>query len=136
MISMAEQKKAATKHILIVEDSEDDALMLSQVVQNILKHEAKVVTDGRAALVEALKQHYDLIMMDMRLPGLTGDRVVEALRRMDEYKDTPILMITAYDHAVVRKASLQAGSNIYLTKPVDIDVLVDVVSLYLSRFHG
>lgn len=126
-------KNKENRHILIIEDSKDDAVLFSHVIRNVLKLNATIVHDGRQALTVAGQDHFDLILVDMNLPGLTGNLVTTELRRMESYTTTPIIAITAYDHAAVRQSSLNAGCDIFLTKPVDVDTLAEIVQLYLLR---
>lgn len=126
------ENKTKIKHVLIVEDTEDDALMMSHVIEELLHLKATVVNDGYQAIKAATQQHFDLILVDMHIPRLTGNQVAHVIRRMEQYKHIPIIAITAYDHAEMRKASLGSGCDIYLTKPVDIDTLVEIVQLYLK----
>lgn len=117
--------------ILLVEDDDDDCQMMSQVVQNIMKHEVIIARDGLEAIRLAGDETFDLVLLDLILPNLQGWDVAETLRQMETYRRVPIIAVTAYDTADTRRRSLESGCNEFLTKPIDIDSFVTVVSEYL-----
>jgi CheY-like chemotaxis protein len=120
-------------HVLIVDDNGDDRWSLSQVVNRLLHHAVTEAVDGVEAIRLAHDGAYDLILIDMNMPRLQGPEVVKTLRAMTEYSKTPIIAVTAYDLPEARSASLQSGCNNYLTKPINVDELVDLISGYLGQ---
>ena len=106
--------------ILIVEDEEK----IARFVELELTHEGyevDKVTDGREATERALEQNYDLILLDVMLPGLNG---LEVLRRIRKVKSTPVIMLTARDAVMDKVAGLDAGADDYITKPFAIEELL------------
>ena len=106
--------------ILVVEDEEK----LARFVELELVHEGYQVTksfDGREALAEALKNEYDLILLDIMLPGLNG---LEVLRRLQKEKATPVILLTARDAVMAKVSGLDAGAVDYITKPFAIEELL------------
>ena len=104
------------ERILIVED--DEALNLGLKI--ILEKESYTVGQvytGDAGLREAQSGTYDLILLDLNLPGMDGMAVLERLRR--EYPDLPVIIMTARTAVDERVAGLDAGANDYVTKPFD-----------------
>jgi CheY-like chemotaxis protein len=81
----------------------------------------------------AERGNYNLVLLDLHLPTIQGRDVAMALRGMEQYRNVPIVALTAYDQADIRRLSLQSGCNLYLTKPVDPQALIDVLSTYLPR---
>ena len=128
-MNMSQQKK----HVLIVEDNVDDQVLMSQIIEKVMHHTCTIAKDGFEALNIATKKNIDLILLDLRLPKLYGWNVAQLLRQNDEYKDIPIIAVTAYDHPKTRQDALSFGCDIYITKPIDIDSLVTVLSMYLPR---
>jgi len=117
--------------ILLVEDEDDDLVMLTQLIQSVLHQDVAVARDGLEAIRMAQSGHFDLVLLDLRLPNLQGFDVAEALRQMEAYRYVPIIALTAYDLADTRERCLAAGCNEYLTKPINIDRFVQLLSDYL-----
>ena len=106
-----------SSRILIIEDEEN----LARFVDLELKHEGydtQVELDGRAGLDAALKDDYDLILLDLMLPELNG---IEVARRVREIKDTPIIIMTARDSVIDRVSGLDHGADDYIVKPFAIE---------------
>lgn len=114
--------------ILIVEDEEK----LARFTELELLHENYEVGkayDGRTALEEALKNDYDLILLDIMLPGLNG---MEVLRRLRQEKNTPVILLTARDSVMDKVAGLDAGAVDYITKPFAIEELLARIRVALK----
>ncbi|MEG1478516.1 MAG: response regulator transcription factor [Clostridiales bacterium] len=106
--------------ILIVEDEEN----IARFVELELKYEGYEVEkayDGRVGF-EMIKEHdYDLILLDIMLPTLNG---MEILRRMRQFSQTPVIMVTARDTVVDKVSGLDGGADDYITKPFAIEELL------------
>ena len=115
--------------ILIVEDEEK----IARFVTLELEHEGYQVehaADGRTAVDLALERDYDLILLDVLLPQLSG---MEVLRRVRKHKDVPVIMVTARDAVMDKVAGLDAGADDYLTKPFAIEELFARIRVALKR---
>ena len=114
--------------ILVVEDEEK----LARFVELELKHEGydvKTEGSGRAALAEALRDDYDLILLDIMLPELNG---LEVLRRLSKEKSTPVILLTARDAVMDKVSGLDAGAVDYITKPFAIEELLARIRVALK----
>jgi two-component system, NtrC family, response regulator HydG len=124
---------ALPARLLIVDD--DHAFRVSTAA--LLRqegHEVEAVGDGAEA-VEALRQRrFDLMLLDLRLPGLDGLQIVEALRLWGEA--IPILMISGFGTVDAAVRALHHGADDFLTKPVEPDVLATRVAELLERRPG
>lgn len=117
--------------ILIVEDEEK----LARFLELELVHEgygAEKAGNGPAALEMALKNSYDLILLDIMLPGFSG---MEVLRRLRQEKDTPVILLTARDSVMDKVAGLDAGAVDYITKPFAIEELLARIRVSL-KYRG
>jgi len=92
-----------------------------------------VVHDGADALAQAQAEQFDLIVLDIMLPGLNGYRVCRALRDADDW--TPILMLTAKSGEYDEAEGLETGADDFLTKPFSMVVLQARVRALLRRPH-
>lgn len=101
-------------HVLLVEDE----ARLASAVRRVLEEEGHVVdwvADGADALTQALTEEYDIVVLDVMLPGLDGCEVARRLRA--KANTVPILMLTARDSVQDRVRGLDAGADDYLVKP-------------------
>ena len=114
--------------ILIVEDEEKLARFTELELQHE-NYEVRKAFEGRAALEEALKNDYDLILLDIMLPGLSG---MEVLRRLRQEKNTPVILLTARDSVMDKVAGLDAGAVDYITKPFAIEELLARIRVALK----
>ena len=94
-------------------------------------YEVAVVDNGQRAATEALKGEYDLILLDLMLPGCGGYDVCRLIR---DRIDVPILMVTARTESVDKIRGLGLGADDYITKPFDPAELVARVKAHLSRY--
>jgi DNA-binding response OmpR family regulator len=117
-------------HILVVEDERRLAQLLRRVLSEE-RHNVDIALDGNEGLDLALSGTYDLIILDLMLPGVEGMEVCRDLRK--EQVDTPVLMLTARGAVEDRVAGLNAGADDYLTKPFAVDELLARVNALLRR---
>jgi two-component system OmpR family response regulator len=119
--------------VLLVEDDP----MIGQAVQSALQdaaYAADRVLNGPAALAAAAAQHYDLILLDLGLPGQDGQDVLQALR--NQGRQAPVLIITARDSLEDRLRGLDAGADDYIVKPFDMAELLARMRAVLRRGNG
>ncbi len=108
------------KKILLIEDE----VKLARFVELELKYEGydiTVVHDGREGLETFLNGDFDMILLDLMLPGLSG---IEICRRIRKNSSVPIIMLTAKDEIMDKVAGLDSGADDYLTKPFAIEELL------------
>ena len=120
------------KHILIVEDERD----LSEVIAfNLQKagYRTSAIFDGRQALDSALTKSFDLIVLDIMLPGMSGTDIAARLRSNPATAHTPIIMVTAKSEEVDQLVGLAVGADDYLTKPFSPKVLLARIEAVLRR---
>jgi len=116
--------------LLLAEDQRDTADLLAKGLREHA-YAVDVVRDGAAALEAAELNDYDLIVLDILLPHVSGLDVCRTLRGQNAH--TPILMLTALDAVGDRVAGLDAGADDYLTKPFAFDELLARVRALLRR---
>jgi DNA-binding response OmpR family regulator len=117
-------------HILVVEDEQRLARLLQRVLTEE-RHAADVAYTGDDGLSLALSGSYDLIILDLMLPGMDGMEICRELRAEDV--PTPILMLTARGEVEDRVAGLNVGADDYLTKPFAMSELLARVNALLRR---
>jgi len=115
--------------ILIVEDEEK----IARFVELELKHEGYAVekaVDGRTGLSLAEKGGYDLILLDIMLPGING---IEILRRIRKESSVPVILLTARDAVMDKVMGLDMGADDYITKPFAIEELLARIRVILRK---
>ena len=117
MASSASAATPANLHLLLVEDDEALAAMLSDELR-ALGHEVAMAGDGREALVAVSNAHYDAVILDRLLPLLDGVSVLERMRA--SRMTTPVIMLTALGRSIEKVEGLEAGADDYVVKPVDV----------------
>lgn len=108
------------QRILVVEDD----IKIARFIELELKHEGfevESVHDGRSGLEKALESSFDLIILDIMLPGLNG---MEVCRRIRLNSEIPIIMLTAKDDTMDKVMGLDFGADDYMTKPFAIEELL------------
>ncbi|MDR3072828.1 MAG: response regulator, partial [Clostridiales Family XIII bacterium] len=115
--------------ILIVEDDEK----LARMVELELAHEGYEVskrTDGFSGLEATESEDFDLVLLDIMLPGLSG---IEVLRRLRKNKSIPVILLTARDEVVDKVMGLDSGADDYITKPFAIEELLARIRVALRK---
>lgn len=116
-------------NILIVEDNHD----YQELLQNFLENAAHVVTtagDGDKAVELARLHSYDLILLDLMLPGVDGFAVCAMIRKIC---DTPVIMLTALDSEACQIRGYELQIDDYITKPVSMTLLLQKIEAVLRR---
>jgi two-component system alkaline phosphatase synthesis response regulator PhoP len=116
--------------ILLVEDEPGLVLTLSDLL-TVEGYEVETATDGPTGLARAAGEQFDLIVLDVMLPGKNGLEVCRELRRQG--RDTPVLMLTAKTQLVDRVVGLKIGADDYVTKPFEAPELLARIEALLRR---
>ncbi len=106
--------------VLYIEDNPQNIELMRRIVGRRDDATLRVETTGRAGLAAALASPPDLLLLDLQLPDLSGDEVLQRLRDDTGCADVPVVVITADASPGVRSRLLAAGADGFLTKPVDV----------------
>lgn len=117
-------------NILVIEDDHDINHLISMNLTD-MQHKVDSYSDGNQGYQQSKNQHYDLIVLDVMLPGKDGLEICRDLRA--EQSTTPILMLTARDSEADRVVGLEMGADDYLTKPFSVRELQARVKAILRR---
>ena len=113
--------------ILLVDDDAKILEVLAEVLED-LGHTVTCRTDGEEVLVEALNEPYDLLVTDIRMPGMDGLELIESLH--SHSRQLPAILVTGHDSDEVAARALEVSAASYLRKPIRVaDMLVVVRSL-------
>jgi DNA-binding response OmpR family regulator len=114
----------------------DDSPTILEMIKSILiagGYEVVTAADGAEALNVAKGETPDLILLDVMLPKLDGYRVCRLLKFDQNYKHIPIIMLTAKSEEQSVATGIRTGANLYLTKPIEPDKLLEAVASELAK---
>src|SRR6516162_2122049 len=117
--------------LLIVDDEEMNREGLARHLQ---RHDYEVTgaRSGREAIELLGKRRFDLVLLDIMMPGMNGLEVLKFLRRVDSLLDLPIIMVTARGESEDIVEALELGANDYLTKPLDFPIVLARIRTQLA----
>ena len=120
------EKDSRDRTILVVEDAEDARYLMRLELERLgyLVIEAE---DGKKAVEMALHDRPDIILMDLALPIMDGFAATEKIRATSGLEGVPIIAVTAHQETDFRAGAKAAGFDAYVTKPIDIDWLSELI---------
>ena len=116
--------------ILLVEDYKHSQIIVTRLLKKNSFEHIVVVENGVEALEKVKEQKFDLILMDMQMPIMNGFEATEKIRELPDYKDTPIIALTAFAMKGDREKCLDAGATDYIPKPIDSQEFIEKVKYY------
>ena len=123
-------------HLLCVEDN----ALNRRVVKHMLDRagvQMSEASDGEAGLAMVEANDYDVILMDLRMPGMDGLSAIRQIRGRDDHKaHAPIIVVTADNAFDIRERCLKAGADDVLLKPVAMQALFDAIGRVLTKGGG
>ena len=122
----------SNQSVLLVEDSE----VVREALRRLLTQAGyRVVTanDGVEGVAAAQREKFDIISTDVMMPNMDGYELTRALRKTEQYRDTPIVMVTSRDERIDRIRGFDAGVDEYITKPHDRHLLVRTIKRLLEE---
>lgn len=108
--------------ILLVEDNQVNQLVASSLLKK-LGHRVDLAENGQRAVEALRQQHYDLVLMDCQMPVMDGYEATRRIRQQPQWRDLPVIAVTANVMAGDRENCLKAGMNDYITKPYNREAL-------------
>jgi len=118
--------------ILAVDDSPTVLEMITQILESA-GYSVLTAIDGAEALDTARAERPDLILLDVMLPKLDGYRVCRLLKFDQNFRDIPIIMLTAKAEDQAMATGIRTGADQYLTKPVEPDTLLSAIATELAE---
>jgi two-component system cell cycle response regulator DivK len=128
---MEDIKESVHQKILVVDDNSDNRELVVKVLKN-RGYEIVEAVDGEDALRKAQDERPGLILMDISLPKMDGYEVIRRLKSQEEYRDIPIVALTAHAMKGDKERAMNAGCIGYIPKPIDIRELPEQIRFYLK----
>ncbi|MEN6605764.1 MAG: ATP-binding protein [Bryobacteraceae bacterium] len=125
-----QSRDSRTWRVLVVEDNP----VAQRVVGHVLSrgfYEYRCVSSGAEAINTAAAEHFDLVLMDLQMPGMDGFEAARRLREIPAYAHTPVIALTANSTDDCRRACEQHGLQGFLSKPVESDQVLDTLARFL-----
>jgi CheY-like chemotaxis protein len=121
------------RRVLIVDDDPRNLFAISSVLES-QGMEVLIAENGQEGIdVLTREPAIELVLMDIMMPGMDGYSTMEVIRRQEAFADLPIIAVTAKAMVGDREKAISAGASDYVTKPVEIDMLLDVLHRWLDR---
>ncbi len=119
-------------HILVVEDNLDNSKLVSWILEDE-GYEVTCVASGERCLTLLEKGGYDLVLMDISLPGISGKEVTRRIRQAPHLQKLPVVALTAHAIETEQQNILSSGVDDLLTKPINDDQLVKIIQKLLQE---
>jgi sigma-B regulation protein RsbU (phosphoserine phosphatase) len=116
--------------LLVVDDDEFNRAIIRPRLER-RGYRVDTANDGMGALAQIKQRPYDLILLDIVMPGLDGMQVLKELRQFRSRSQLPVIMVTSRDNPEAVIDALREGANDYVTKPIDIDVVLARVGTHV-----
>jgi CheY-like chemotaxis protein len=128
-LSTVERQAApsSARRIFIVDDNIDAAEVLADLL-SLLGHQVEIAHSGPEALARAASIQAHVILLDIGMPGMDGYEVARRLRQRTDLEKTRLVALSGYGGEDDRRRSREAGFDLHLVKPVDIDALAHVIT--------
>ncbi len=123
------------RHILAIDDSASMRQILAATLTTA-GYEVTLAADGNEGLENALAMSFDLVLTDQYMPGKTGLDLIAELRGNPAYQTTPILVLTTESGEPFKEAARAAGATGWIEKPLDPDMLTELVAALAEPDHA
>jgi len=118
------------KTILVVEDNSKDLTLIRDMLK-VSGYETIEATDGKQGIELAKRNKPDLILLDIMMPEMDGYTACYAIKRDKATKAIPVIMVTGLDYSLNKKLGKDLGADGYVTKPLVLQELLDVIHRFL-----
>jgi len=129
---MPREERAPRHRVLIVDDEESTRLLLARLMSQELNMDAQLAGTCEQALRLAANYAYDVILLDLMMPGIGGLAVLKKLRAASPNAATPIIVVSIIGDAAMIEQCMSAGANAYHVKPVRRIELIDTVKAQIA----
>jgi len=122
--------------VLLVDDSNTALLMGETIFRQHTGYEVVTARDGEEAVLKAVAEKPDLILMDVVMPKMDGFAACREIRKQKDLKSVPIVMVTSRGEPANVETGYKSGCNAYLTKPINAHELLEMARMFLGSDRG
>ena len=119
------------KKILVVDDDKNNQYLISVILRKN-GFDVVIAGDGFEGVEAAKKQLVDLVIMDLKMPGMDGYKAAMGIRRLEDYQSVPIIALTSYAMAGDKNKALAVGCDEYMSKPINPETFMNEIRKYLE----
>ena len=119
--------------ILLADDSEDNRDILTRLLRKWGGHTITATPDGETALAKLAAEPFDVVLLDVIMPGLNGFEVLERIRQHDEWRRIPVILMSALGEEEALIRGIAAGADDYVRRPFNPDLLIARISSCLDK---
>ena len=121
------------KRILVIDDEKDFCFFLKQNLESSGDFAVEVCSNALEGFTQVRKLHPDMVLLDVRMPGMGGGDIATAIKENQETKDIPFAFITALKEQFnLKNKELSVSGELFITKPVKIKELVRIIDTYTA----
>ncbi|MCJ7651631.1 MAG: response regulator [Candidatus Lokiarchaeota archaeon] len=120
------------KKVYVVEDNEKNMKLFRAILKIIPDIEISEETRGDLGFELIKSGNPDLVILDIQLPEMNGIEICSELRKIEKFKDTPIIAVTSFAMKGDKERIMEAGFNQYVSKPIKVQEFREVVKKYLN----
>ena len=131
---MTEQRRQGVQ-VLLVEDNKTSQLVMQQVLLGF-DAEVTIVENGQEALNAVQQQPFDIVLMDVQMPVMDGYEATKQIRLLFSAAELPVIAMTASTLKEDREKALEVGMNDYLSKPIEVDAIHQVLGKWIEHKEG
>lgn len=117
------------KKVLIAEDNDSNYILMTYILKN--RYEFERAKNGKEAVDLALKGHYDMVLMDIKMPVMDGLEATKAIK--EKHPDLPVIALTANAFDSDRQLAMEAGCDDFLSKPVSSDLCLQTIKKFIGE---
>jgi two-component system, cell cycle response regulator DivK len=121
------------KYVYVIEDDPKNMKLFKAILKKVKNIEIKTAMEGKKGLEMIENGNPDLIILDIKLPEISGTKICQRLRKQKKFKDVPIIAVSAYAMKGDQERILKAGFNEYLTKPIKVKNFRKTINRYLEN---
>jgi two-component system response regulator ResD len=124
------------RRVLVVDDDESIRLLLRRILESVPALELALADGCQEALQLAAERTYDLILLDLLMPGIGGIEVLSRIRNSSPNKATPVIIVSVMSDSDTRIVCKSLGASDYLVKPIDRNAVLAAVNTQLGAAAG
>jgi CheY-like chemotaxis protein len=118
------------KKVLIIDDSSVNNVLLENVLED-QNYEVLISFRGDEALELINKEHPDIILLDIMMPGMDGYKILEELKSKEPTKDIPVIMVSAKSDSLDIDKAMELGASDYIVKPINIKTIIEKIQAHI-----
>ena len=123
-------------NVLIVDDDQTIRSFLRRILESKLNCKVTEAENGKKALEALQKSQTDFMLMDISMPGMSGDEMLGKIRDMPEYKNLPVIVLSAISDSAMIGKLISLGISEYMLKPMEVKTTIDRIKIFMKSIES